>query len=94
VRSCPFGPTHPHGLIQFLSDDNWRCRHFGPAVRRAALPEDWRYHDLQCTYASLLIAKGTHSKAFMERLGHSSVEVRLGTYRHLFPTLNEALTSR
>jgi len=28
----------------------------------------------------------------MERLGHSSVTVTLGTYGHLFPTLDEALT--
>jgi len=30
----------------------------------------------------------------MERLGHSSIQVTLGTYGHLFLTLDEALTSR
>jgi hypothetical protein len=30
----------------------------------------------------------------MERLGHSSIQVTLGTYGHLFPTLDEALTGR
>jgi hypothetical protein len=30
----------------------------------------------------------------MERLGHSSIQVTLGTYGHLFPALDEALTER
>jgi hypothetical protein len=30
----------------------------------------------------------------MERLGHPSIHVTLGTYGHLFPTLDETLTSR
>jgi len=30
----------------------------------------------------------------MERLGHSSIQVTLGTYGHLFPTLDASLTSR
>jgi hypothetical protein len=30
----------------------------------------------------------------MERLGHSSIQVTLGTYGHLFPLLDQALTAR
>jgi len=77
-----------------VSHANWRRRHFRPAVRRAGLPESLRYHDLRHTYASLLIAEGAHPRAIMERLGHSSIQVTLGTYGHLFPTLDEALTGR
>jgi integrase len=63
-------------------------------VKRAGLSEGLRYHDLRHTYASLLIAEGAHPRAIMERLGHSSIQVTLGTYGHLFLTLDEALTNR
>jgi integrase len=79
-----------------VSHANWyRYRsHCRPAVKRAGLPDDVRYHDLRHTYARLLIAEGAHPRAIMERLGHSSIQVTLGTYGHLFPTLDEALTGR
>jgi len=77
-----------------VSHSNWYRNYFRPAVKRAGLPDGVRYHDLRHTYASLLIAEGAHPRAIMERLGHSSIQVTLGTYGHLFPTLDEALTSR
>jgi len=77
-----------------VSHSNWYRNYFRPAVKRAGLPENVRFHDLRHTYASLLIAQGAHPRAIMERLGHSSIQVTLGTYGHLFPTLDEALTSR
>jgi len=76
------------------SHANWYRRHFRPAVARAGLPQRLHYHDLRHTYAALLISEAAHPRAIMERLGHSSIQVTLGTYGHLFPTLDEALTSR
>lgn len=72
----------------------WYKAHLKPAAARAGLPARLRYHDLRHTYASLLIAQGAHPRAIMERLGHSSITVTLGTYGHLFPSLDEALTAR
>lgn len=69
-------------------------RHFKPAIRRAGLPEHTRFHDLRHTCAALLIALGAHPKAIQERLGHSSITVTLDRYGHLFPSINEALTTR
>ena len=69
-------------------------RHFSPAVERAGLPAELRFHDLRHTYAALLIAEGAHPRALMERMGHSSITVTLGTYGHLLPGLDEALTDR
>jgi len=92
--------TEPDALVftseagGLASHANWYRRRFRPAVKQAGLPEDLRYHDLRHTYASLLIAEGAHPRAIMERLGHSSIHVTLGTYGHLFLTLDEALTSR
>ena len=39
----------------------------------------------------MLIAQGAHPRAMMERLGHSTIQVTLGTYGHLFPNLEESL---
>ncbi len=69
-------------------------RYFRPALIRAGLSPETRFHDLRHSYASLLIAAGGHSKAIQERLGHSSITVTLNTYGHLFPSLDEALTER
>jgi len=76
------------------SHANLYRRHFRPAVARAGLPPNFRFHDLRHSYVALLIAEGAHPRAIMERLGHSSIQVTLGTYGHLFPTLDASLTAR
>ncbi len=74
--------------------ESFYSRHFKPAVRQAGLPESTRFHDLRHTFASFLIMQGAHPKAMMERLGHSSINVTLGTYGHLLPGLDEDLTRK
>ncbi len=74
-----------------LRHSNWYPRHFKPAVKRAGLPDGTRFHDLRHTYAAMLIEQGAHPRAMMERLGHSTIQVTLGTYGHLFPNLEESL---
>lgn len=66
--------------------------HFKPAVRRAGLPDGFRFHDLRHTCAALLISQGAHPRAIMERLGHSTVQVALDRYGHLFPAIHTELT--
>ncbi len=63
-------------------------------MRAAGLPERTRFHDLRHTCAALCIALGAHPKAIQERLGHSSITVTLDRYGHLFPKLDETLTTR
>jgi integrase len=75
-----------------LRHSNFSARDFKPAVIRAGLPEATRFHDLRHSYTALLIAEGAHPRAIMERLGHSTINVTLGTYGHLFPSLEAALT--
>ena len=43
-----------------------------------------RVYDLRHTHASLLINEGVHPKQISERLGHSSIKLRMDTYGHLF----------
>lgn len=70
--------------------NNFYNRHFKPAAARIGVAE-LRFHDLRHTNAALLISLGAHPRAIMERLGHSSITVTLGTYGHLFPGVDEQL---
>jgi integrase len=88
----PDVPLIPLEKMTPVGHGNFMRKHFKPALPRAGLPSSTRFHDLRHTYASLLIAAGGHPRAVIERLGHSSITVTLGTYGHLFPTLDEALT--
>jgi integrase len=66
----------------------FRRRTFKPAAARAGLAEGLRPHDLRHTAVALAIEAGWHPKKIQEMLGHSSIEVTLGTYGHLFSTLH------
>ncbi|MHB1507971.1 MAG: tyrosine-type recombinase/integrase [Acidimicrobiales bacterium] len=77
-----------------VSHANFYRRHFKPAVRSAGVPPDLRFHDLRHTYIALLIAQGAHPRSVMERAGHSSITVTMGTYGHLFPGLEADLTDK
>ncbi len=54
-----------------------------PALDRAGLKRRGP-HQLRHTYASLLIAQGAHPKYIQEQLGHSSIQITLDQYAHLF----------
>ncbi|MHB1854018.1 MAG: tyrosine-type recombinase/integrase [Acidimicrobiales bacterium] len=89
----------PDDLV-FASADGSPIRHtafyrdeFKPAVRRAGLDPNLRFHDLRHTCAAMMIRLGAHPKAIMERLGHSTITVTLNTYGHLLPELETALTA-
>ena len=47
-----------------------------------------RFHDLRHTWVSLLIQSGAHPKHIQEQAGHSSIQVTMDTYGHLFPSGN------
>ena len=50
-----------------------------------------RFHDLRHTFASLLIEQGAHPKYIQEQMGHSSIQVTMDTYGHLFPNRNRGV---
>jgi len=64
--------------------------HWKPAKRQAGR-DGLRWHDLRHTAVALAIAQGAHPKAIQARLGHSSVQVTLDRYGHLFPELDFAI---
>jgi integrase len=77
-----------------LRHNNFYQRQFCPALARAGLPEQLRFHDLRHTCASLLIAQGAHPKAIQAHLGHGSIQVTMDRYGHLFPDALEHLADR
>ena len=82
--------TESGGLIR---RSNFRSRHWKPALKRAGLGEDLRFHDLRHTCASLLIEQGAHPKEIQARLGHSSITTTLDRYGHLMPSLGHQLSA-
>ena len=76
-----------------LRRTNFRRRAWLPAVR-ISVGEPLRFHDLRHTHAAMLIAQGEHPKVIQARLGHSSIQVTLDTYGHLFEGLDEAAAER
>lgn len=75
-----------------VRQSNFHARHFKPAALRVGVDARVRFHDLRHSYAAMLIAQGAHPRAIMERMGHSSIQVTMDTYGHLFPGLELALT--
>ena len=69
-----------------ISSSSFLTHHFGPARKAAGLA--CRFHDLRHTSVALAIAAGAHPKAIQARMGHSSINVTLDRYGHLFPELD------
>lgn len=53
--------------------------------------EGLRCHDLRHTAVALAISEGAHPKAIQSRMGHSSINVTLDRYGHLFPDIDGAI---
>ncbi len=90
-----FAAGGPDGLVfpnragnAIISSSFWGA-YFSPALHRAEL--SCRFHDLRHTSVALAIADGAHPKAIQARMGHSSINVTLDRYGHLFPELDEAI---
>ena len=69
-----------------LEPSNIDGRSFKPLLKRAGLP-DIRWHDLRHTYATLLLARGTHPTYVQKSLGHASVQLTLDRYSHWMPSM-------
>ncbi len=72
-----------------LSASSFLTHHFSKAQVAAGV--SCRFHDLRHTSVALAIAAGAHPKAIQSRMGHSSINVTLDRYGHLFPELDEAI---
>jgi hypothetical protein len=84
------GLVFPNRAGKPIATSSFNTAHWKPAKRQAAL-DRLRWHDLRHTAVALAIAQGAHPKAIQARLGHSSVQVTLDRYGHLFPELDAAI---
>ena len=82
------GLVFPNGAGNPLSSSSFLTHHFSPARRRRASVQLPRPPPHQRRAA---IAAGAHPKAIQARMGHSSINVTLDRYGHLFPELDEAI---
>ena len=78
------GPIRLHGF---------RSRVFVPAAKRLGL-DRVRVHDLRHTAVAFAIEAGWHPRKIQEMLGHSSIQVTMDRYGHLFDTLHEGDADR
>jgi integrase len=74
-----------------LRQSNLYRRTFRPTAIRVGMPEGLRFHDLRHTCAALLIEQNAHPKAVSERLGHSSIQITMDDYGHLYESAEDAL---
>jgi integrase len=58
-------------------------RAFKLALRRVALPEAIRFHDLRHAHATLMLRAGVPLKVASGRLGHSGIGITADLYQHV-----------
>ena len=68
---------------------SWATRHINNLTRTFDLPPI-TMHGLRHTYASMLINKGIPIAEVSMQLGHSSIDITLRTYAHLFTEASTA----
>lgn len=87
----PEGLVFPNAAGHPLVSCSFWNNHFRRALLRTGI--ECRFHDLRHTSVALAIAEGSHPKAIQGRMGHSSINVTLDRYGHLFPELDESIAS-
>jgi integrase len=89
----------PHALIfsvpgtSYVRYSNFIARQWRPALEQAGV-EPTGVHILRHTCASLLVSAGAPIKAIQAQLGHSSAELTLSRYSHLYPDDLDILAER
>lgn len=79
-----FCGTTGYYLDQHKFVDNW----FKKAVKELG-KEDFNFHALRHTYATLLLSNSVSIKFVQEQLGHSTAQTTLNVYSHVLPSVNK-----
>ena len=61
---------------------------FQRLLKQAGLPHI-RFHDLRHSAATILLTMGVNAKVVQELLGHSHINMTLGTYSHVLPGMHK-----
>ena len=59
-------------------------------LAKAGLPEV-RFHDLRHSAATILLGMGIHPKLVQELLGHTNINITMGRYSHVLPTMQREM---
>jgi integrase len=86
------GLVFPSGTGTPVSGGNLN-RAFKALLKRARLPQTFRFHDLRHTCATLLLRQGVNPKFVQELLGHRDVSLTLNTYSHVLPDMGDVAAS-
>ena len=89
VRPAKDALVFTNGAGQPMASSSFLTHHFTKAQRAARV--SCRFHDLRHTSVALAIQAGAHPKAIQARMGHSSINVTLDRYGHLFPELDAGI---
>jgi integrase len=85
----PDGLVFPNGAGHPIAAPSFWNNHFSPAQTASGVT--CRSTTSDRALSPLAIAAGGHPKAIQARMGHSSINVTLDRYGHLFPELDEAI---
>jgi len=94
-----FGPDYnKHNLISCYEDGSppfpdTVTKRFTSLAKKVNL-DNYRFHDLRHTHASLMLESGTQMKVIQERLGHSNITTTMDTYAHLQPNIQKEAVSK
>ena len=77
---------HGDSLGQPLQVNNIAEREFNPLIRAAGVKRI-KFHGLRHTCATLLLLVGVQPHVVQRRLGHSDIQMTLGTYGHVLPSM-------
>ncbi len=84
------GLVFPNRVGKPMDRNNLYRRDFKRMLKKAKLPEIFRFHDLRHTCATLLLLKNVNPKIVQEMLGHATITQTLDTYSHVLPTMQDA----
>jgi integrase len=82
------GLVFPSSVGTPLSGGNLN-RAFKALLKRAWLPQSFRFHDQRHTCATLLLQQGVNPKFVQELLGHADISLTLNVYSHVLPDMGD-----
>lgn len=87
--------------LLYTNNDLVNCTNVGTPCKPRDLDKVWnrlrdksgmkplKFHGIRHSHSSLLLKNNVHPKVVSERLGHSSIQITLDLYSHLFSNLQE-----
>lgn len=67
------------------------AHYFQASLEKAGI-QRLRFHDLRHSFATFLLKKNVHPKVVQSILGHSSISLKIDTYSHILPDIQEEAT--